>query len=356
MTDFHILRVKDIQRETEDTVSITMDVPQQLKKLFAYKQGQYLTFKKDIDGEDLRRSYSLCSSPVTDEDWQVAVKKVENGKFSTYANETLKAGDVLEVMAPMGSFYTEVKEGQKKNYSAFVAGSGITPVMSIIKTVLHTETDSSFVLYYGNKNTASTIFKKELDALSEKYADRLTVHYVMSREEVAGAIKGRINAEMCLGLVNDHQNIFKADEYFLCGPEEMIFSVKDELSKQGVSKDNIHFELFNTPVQKENDSSSDEDSIVLDAEVMVIIDGEEHEFTLNSKGDSILDAAMDAGADVPFSCKGAVCCTCRAKLVEGKARMALNYSLTDKEVEEGYILTCQSHPTTEKVVVDYDAD
>lgn len=356
MTDFHTLRVKDVQRETEDTVSITMDVQPQLRKLFAYKQGQYLTFKKNINGEELRRSYSLCSSPVTDEDWKVAVKKVENGKFSTYANETLKAGDVLEVMAPMGSFYTEVKEGQKKTYTAFAAGSGITPVMSIIKTVLHTETDSSFVLYYGNRTSNSIIFKNELLALSEKYADRLSIHYVMSREDVSGSIKGRIDAEMCIGLEKDHRNIFKSDEYFLCGPEEMIFSVKDELSKQGIAQEKIHFELFNTPVQKQDESSSDAENVVLDAEIMVLIDGEEHEFTLNSKGDSILDAAMDAGADVPFSCKGAVCCTCRAKLVEGKARMALNYSLTDKEVEEGYILTCQSHPTTEKVVVDYDAD
>jgi len=356
MTNFHTLRVKDIHKETEDTVSISLEIPAQLKKLFAYKQGQYLTFKKDVNGEVLRRSYSLCSSPVTDEDWRVAVKKVQGGKFSTFANESLKKGDVLEVMPPMGNFYTEVEEGQKKKYVAFAAGSGITPVLSIIKTVLFLETESTFVLYYGNKNYASIIFRNELEALNEKYGNRLIIHYVMSREEANGAINGRISAEMCLEIANDHQDLFKADEYFLCGPEEMIFNVKDEILKQGIAQNQIHFELFNTPVQSEEESSSSSQDADLTSEVLVIIDGEEHEFTLHSKGDTILDAAMNSGADVPFSCKGAVCCTCRAKLVEGKAHMALNYALTDKEVEDGYILTCQSHPTTEKVVVDYDAD
>ncbi len=353
MTDFHALRIKDVKRETEDTVSIAMDIPDQLKKLFAYKAGQYLTFKKRINGEEVRRSYSLCSSPVSDEEWRIAVKKVENGKFSSFANDYLAEGDILEVMPPLGNFYTEVKEGQKKNYTAFAAGSGITPVISIIKTVLNVENESVFTLYYGNRNANSIIFKEELDALKSQFGDRFNLLYVLSQDQSMGSFFGRINAERCDEFQGSEPAFYNADEYFLCGPEEMIFSVKDKLSENGVDQAKIHFELFTTPVAAEDENEITEE---VDSEVTVIMDGEDFTYNLNTSGDSILDAAMDAGADVPFSCKGAVCCTCRAKVMEGSVKMSMNYALTDDEVEEGYVLTCQAHPTSEKVVIDYDAD
>ena len=352
MTDFHALRVKDIKRETSDTVSIAIDIPDQLRKIFNYKQGQYLTIKKNVNGEELRRSYSLCSSPVTDSEYRVAVKKVEKGKFSTFANETLKVGDVLEVMPPMGNFYSEVKGGQKKNYVAFVAGSGITPVMSILKTVLATEKESTFTLYYGNRFLNAIIFKDELSELQGKFSDRFQVHYVLSKDEGAGSFKGRITGEACEDYKGSNAGIFSADEYFLCGPEEMIFGVKDKLEAEKVASDKIHFELFTTPVKAASEENGSAENI--ESDVTIFMDGEEFNYTLSTKGKSVLDASMDAGADVPFSCKGAVCCTCKAKVMEGSVKMDMNYSLTDKEVEEGYILTCQAHPTSEKVVIDYD--
>ena len=353
MADFHTLRIKEVKRETEDTVSITLEIPSQLKKLFSYTQGQYLTFKKKINGEEVRRSYSLCSSPHSDVDWKVAVKNVEGGRFSAWANNYLSAGDIVEVMPPEGTFFTELKEGQKKNYVAFVAGSGITPLMSIIKSTLKIEKESTFTLFYGNRNADSVIFREELTQLVSTYADRLNLHYVFSGKSEEGAFEGRISADKCDEFAGAYSAIYQADEYFLCGPEEMIFGVQEKLESNNVEKTKIHFELFSTPVQSTNDEVEIPE---LESEVTVMIDGEEHIFNLSSKGDSILDAAMDAGADVPFSCKGAVCCTCRAKLMEGTAQMTLNYSLTDKEVEDGYILTCQSHPTSDKVLVDYDQD
>lgn len=353
MSDFHALRIKDVRKETDDTVSIAIDVPDQLKKIFTYKQGQYLSFKKVIDGEDIRRSYSLCSSPVADHEHRIAVKRVENGKFSSYANEDMQAGEMIEVMPPEGNFTTEVKEGQKKHYVAFAAGSGITPIMSIVKTVLAVEKESTFTLYYGNRNIDSIIFKNELDQLKAENAGRFDLFYVISREEGQGDFSGRISAEKCEEFYNLRNNLYEADEYFICGPEEMIFSVKDLLEAKGVSKEKVHFELFTTPV---TEGSSEETNVNVDSEVTVIIDGEEFTFTLNTEGDSVLDAAMNDGADVPFSCKGAVCCTCRAKVLEGTVHMDMNYALTDQEVEDGYVLTCQSHPTSKKVVIDYDED
>lgn len=354
MSNFHALRVNQVKKETEDTVSISIDVPEHLKKIFAYKQGQYLTFKKKLNGEEIRRSYSLCSSPVTENEWRVAVKKVEGGLFSEWANDQLKEGDVLEVMEPEGNFFTELKEGQNKKYIAFAAGSGITPVISIIKTALAVENDSVFYLFYGNRTLVSIIFKDELDALSEKYGDRFSVTHILSRDDEGGDLSGRIDEESCDKINATNPDFYNADEYFICGPEQMIFSLKDKLISRGVGENKIHFELFTTPVKEEGGEGDEVPE--LDADVTIIIDGEEFNYPLSSTGEAILDASMDAGADVPFSCKGAVCCTCRAKLMEGKVHMDMNFALTDQEVADGYILTCQSHPITPKVVVDYDAD
>ncbi len=356
MIHFHSLQVQKIQRETDDCVSITFNVPEELKDIFQFQQGQSLTIRTIMNGEELRRNYSICSSPF-DNELKVAVKKVDGGVFSTYANEDLKAGDQIDVMPPVGKFYTELDSAQKKNYVAFAAGSGITPMLSIIKTTLLTEPQSSFTLVYGNRNKASIIFKEELEALKDKFITRFRVYHILSREKTDADINyGRIDQSKCELLFSKLIDLEKSDEFFLCGPEEMIFSVRDFLLKNDILKNKIHFELFTIPGQKksvkiEKQETKDEGP---KARVSVKLDGIMFDFDLSYKGQSILDAALNEGADLPFACKGGVCCTCKAKLLQGVVVMDVNWGLEQDEIDKGFILTCQSHPTTEKVVVDFD--
>jgi ring-1,2-phenylacetyl-CoA epoxidase subunit PaaE len=353
---FEKVRVKKITRETADCVSITFDIAETLSERFAYKQGQHLSMRTFINGEEVRRSYSLCSSPL-DKEWKVAVKKVDGGVFSSFANEHLKAGDEIELMPPMGHFFCELNAAHKKSYVAFAAGSGITPVLSILKTVLSTEPGSNFTLVYGNRNRASIIFKEQLEALKNKYINRLSIIHTLSREKTDAAINhGRIDEAKCEVLFAKAVDI-KADEFFLCGPEEMIFSVKDYLEAKGVDKKKIHFELFTTGgSQKSNvKSQTAENDTGAKSHVTVKLDGIAFDFDMPfSSDDSVLDAATKKGADLPYSCKGGVCCTCKAKLLEGEVTMDVHWGLEPEEVEEGFILTCQSHPVTEKVVIDFD--
>jgi ring-1,2-phenylacetyl-CoA epoxidase subunit PaaE len=358
MIHFHSLPVKKVQQETEDCVSIVFDVPSELKDAFAFKPGQSLTIRKQLNGEELRRNYSICSSPF-DGELRVAVKKVEGGLFSTYANEQLKKGDILDVMPPVGKFYTELDPRQQKNYVAFTAGSGITPILSIIKTTLQTEPNSTFTLVYGNRTKNSIIFKEELEALKDKYINRFRIYHVLSRERTDAEINtGRLDAAKCQLFLDKLIDVKKSHEFFLCGPEEMIFCVRDLLQYNGVDKEHIHFELFTIPGQKksvvdtEAKPTTDEGP---QAKVSVKLDGILFDFDLPYGGQSILDAALKQGADLPYACKGGVCCTCKAKLLEGAVEMEVNWGLEQDEIEAGYILTCQSHPTTEKVVVDFDA-
>jgi ring-1,2-phenylacetyl-CoA epoxidase subunit PaaE len=357
MIHFHPLAIKEINRETDDCVSVVFDVPENLKNIFSFSQGQSLTMRTQLNGEELRRTYSICSSPFDDE-WRVAIKKVDGGLFSTHANEQLKKGDVLEVMPPVGKFYTELDPQHTKNYVAFVAGSGITPVLSIIKTTLHTEPGSTFTLVYGNRNKNSIIFKEELEALKDKYIERFRIYHILSRERTDVPLnEGRIDAQKLELLFNKLINIESCDEFFLCGPEEMIFTAKDFLEKHKVPANKIHFELFTIPgvkqstvqttIKKELDEGPQ-------ATVSVKVDGILFDFKLGYESNSILDAALKEGADLPFACKGGVCCTCKAKLLEGEVKMDVNWGLEPDEVEAGFILTCQSHPTTERVVVDFD--
>jgi ring-1,2-phenylacetyl-CoA epoxidase subunit PaaE len=353
---FHELAVKEVRRETNDCVSISFSIPPELKETFQYKQGQYITLRTTINGEEIRRSYSVCSSPL-DNELRVAVKKVALGMFSTYANEQLKKGDTLDVMPPLGKFFTELTADQSKQYTGFAAGSGITPLLSIIKTTLRTEPNSSFTLVYGNRNRHSIIFKEELEALKNLYMDRFRVIYILSREKTDAAINfGRIDADKCNELCNKNLDINRTNEFFLCGPENMIFSVKDQLEKMGVDKKNIHFELFTTPGQKKMtvDSAQSTGRAEVKSKITIKLDGISFDFDLGFEGDAILDAALKHGADLPYACKGGVCCTCRAKLIEGEVDMDVNYGLEPEEIEQGFILTCQSHPRTEKVIVDFD--
>jgi ring-1,2-phenylacetyl-CoA epoxidase subunit PaaE len=293
-----------------------------------------------------------------DNEWRVAVKKQEGGLFSNFANETLKQGDVLEVMQPVGKFYTELNPGNKKNYVAFAAGSGITPVISIIKTTLRTEPNSQFTLVYGNKNKNSIIFKEELEGLKDKFIDRFRVMHILSRERTDAPIN---NGRIDLKKLNDLRKLIaykNIDEFFICGPEEMIFSVKDFLEESGIDKKKIHFELFTTPgesdkskVKKQKSATKKEGPT---SKISVKLDGIMFDFDLAFDAEPILDAALKQGADLPFSCKGGVCCTCKARLIEGEVNMEVHWGLEEEEIKQGYILTCQSHPKTDRVVVDYD--
>jgi ring-1,2-phenylacetyl-CoA epoxidase subunit PaaE len=353
---FHRLRIKNITRETSDCVSVSFEIPENLQKGFAFRQGQSLTMRTMIKGEEVRRTYSICSSPLDDE-WKVAIKKVEGGLFSSFANQELKRGDELEVMEPVGKFYSELDPTQQKNYLAIAAGSGITPVLSIIKTTLRTEPRSSFTLIYGNKSRSSIIFFEELEGLKNKYLQRFNLVHVLSRERTDAPINfGRINADKLkeLGKLVDYASF---DETFICGPEEMIFTAKAHLESLGIDKRKIHFELFTTPGQKRqlatgNKQTNDSGP---KSRISVKLDGRSFDFDLSLTSDTtILDAALQQGADLPFACKGGVCCTCKAKLLEGEVAMDVHWGLEEEEVDQGYILTCQSHPKTERVVVDFD--
>jgi ring-1,2-phenylacetyl-CoA epoxidase subunit PaaE len=355
---FHPLVVKEIRRETSDCVSVVFDIPASLQETFRFVQGQSIALRTTLNGEEVRRSYSICSSPF-DGELRIAIKKVLNGRFSTFANTRLKKGDTLDVMPPSGRFFTPLDATQQKNYVAFAAGSGITPILSLIKTTLATEPQSAFTLVYGNRNRSSIIFREQLEALKNKYMHRFRICYILSREKTDALLNhGRIDAAKCDQLFGKLISLPACDEFFLCGPESMIFSVRDWLQANGVAQPKIHFELFTAPgdVQKATTQSaapvSETDNQL--SQVTVIMDGVSASFTLPYKGDSVLDAAIKQGMDAPYACKGAVCCTCRAKLIAGKVMMDANFALSDEEVEEGYILTCQSHPTTDTVVVNYD--
>ncbi|MDG1859216.1 MAG: 2Fe-2S iron-sulfur cluster-binding protein, partial [Emcibacteraceae bacterium] len=299
------------------------------------------------------RSYSLCSSPFENE-WKVAVKEVEKGKFSTYTNRELKAGDELDVMTPMGNFQVKTNAENAKSYALFAAGSGITPVLSIIKTILKEEPKSVVSLFYGNKNTGSIVFREEIESLKNMHLDDLRITHILSRESLGNKIqKGRIDEEKC-GLLYDaflaHEGV---DEAFLCGPESMIFAAKKALESRGVASENIHFELFTTEGHEPSPEAKKAALHDVKSNVIVILDGDEFPVNLQP-GQTILDASYEAGADLPFACKGGVCCTCKAKIIEGSARMDVNFALDEQEVADGFILTCQAHPTSDKIIVSFD--
>ena len=350
---FHKLRVADIRQETEDCVSVSFDVSD--TTAFNFVPGQYLTFKQEINGEQLRRSYSICSSPLENE-LRIAVKRVPEGRFSSWATNDLKVNDVLEVMPPMGNFILEPTPAQEEEYIGFAAGSGITPLLSMIKTVLQHSPKSRFTLFYGNKKTASIIFKNELEDLKDKYLGRLDIHHVLSREDQGNDLLfGRIDEARAKSLIDKLPSSILPAGYFLCGPEEMIHNVSDAIKNSGADQKKIHFELFSSDqasskLKEEKKESSSKQNL---SSVTVVLDGEKTHFE-QKPNDFVLDAALAAGADIPYACKGAVCCTCRAKVLEGDVEMSMNYSLTEEEVEEGYVLSCQSMPRSSNVVMSFD--
>lgn len=362
MARFQPLTVTDVRHETSDTVSIAFRLPEDLKETFAYQPGQYLTLRATLDGEEVRRSYSICAG-LPDGELRVAVKTVPGGRFSTWANDTVKPGDTIEAMSPMGRFVAPIEPDKAKSYVLFAAGSGITPVMSIIRSVLALEPDSDVTLFYGNRTTGSIIFREALEDLKNRYMGRLRVFHVLSREKQdVELFQGRVDTEkagrLFDSLCGDPATI---DHVFVCGPEPMIHGVREAAEQRGLDKKRVHFELFATPgAPSDNPAKATEAAEDRDAgatvHVTLRMDGDLWQFDM-PHGETVLDAAHDAGLDVPFSCKGGVCATCRCKVTTGAVEMDNNYALDDDEVEAGFVLSCQSRPTdgTDTLEVDFDA-
>ncbi|WP_426174286.1 1,2-phenylacetyl-CoA epoxidase subunit PaaE [Massilia sp. TWR1-2-2] len=355
MSKFHPLTVAAVRNETRDTIAVTFNVPPELADSFRYQQGQHLTLRALINDEDVRRSYSICSS-VQDDLLRVAIKRTTGGLFSTWANDTVKPGTVIDVMPPMGHFNTQLSADNTRNYVAFAAGSGITPILSIIKTTLLAEPNSRFTLFYGNRASSSVIFKEELTDLKDMYMGRLQLAYVMSREQQdIDLFNGRITKEKTEQLLRHWIRVEDIDTAFICGPEDMMLGVSAALQEAGMPKHDIKIELFAASIPKHQHKpralSAD---VPHETEVTVIMDGNHTTFAMDKDKESILDAGLRAGIDMRYSCKGGVCSTCRCKLIDGKVDMDVNYALEDYEIARGFILSCQSFPVTDKVIVDFD--
>ncbi len=346
MADFHKVHIQEVTQETANAVSVLFDIPNNLQQDFNFNAGQYITLQTNIKGEEVRRAYSICSTPKSGA-IRVAIKAVENGTFSQYATSDLKAGDEIEIAAPEGRF--ELIPEPNKNYIAFAAGSGITPILSMLKTVLEDEASTTFTLVYGNRTAADTIFYDELNALKEQYPNQFKLHYIFSREDVKNQLRGRIDKSVTNYFVKNMYKETTFDAAFLCGPEEMINEVTNTLKTNNFTKENIHFELFTVSVDEEAAAEVKEGTI----EITIMLDDEETTFNMQQT-DDILAAALRNDLDPPYSCQGGVCSSCLAKVTKGKAVMVKNTILTDGEVEEGFILTCQAHPTTPTIAIDFD--
>lgn len=353
MSLFHKLTIRDIRQETPDCVSIAFEIPASLEERYRFQAGQNVTLRAIVEGEELRRSYSICSSPL-DQELRIAVKKIGSGRFSGHANQVLQPGDAIDVMPPSGRFSAANASGSR--YLAFAAGSGITPVISIIKTVLQSDPQSSFTLVYGNRDRNSVIFREQLQALKNRFMDRFSLHLVFSREEADAAVyTGRIDAAKCEQLAKYLLQLDAINHIFLCGPEEMIFAIRDWLATKNIAPEKIHYELFTVPGQQvaaagERITAANNRKCT----VSIKIDGTTTSFQHPFEGEPILDGALRHGADLPFACKGGVCATCKARLLQGQVRMDNNYALEQEELDQGFILTCQSHPLTSEVMIDFD--
>lgn len=349
MAQFHTLNIKSIEQITKQSVALTFDIPDHLKSAFAFNAGQYITLKTNINGEEVRRDYSICSSKGSGE-LTVGVKAVEGGTFSVYANKELNAGDTIEVAEPNGRFVFEANEAKTRTIAAFAAGSGITPILSIAKTLLEEEPFSNFILVYGNKTVDDTMFFNDLMALKKTYGNRLHIHFIYSQSREEDALFGRIEKSTVNLIVKNKYKEVTIEKYYLCGPEQMIHTVKDVLVENNIKEKNILFELFMAPVAVE---ASNLEVPSGHTKIKVLVDDEDFEFEM-SKEQSILEATLKQDIDAPYSCQGGICSSCIARITEGEVSMRQNNILTDNEVAEGLVLTCQAHPTSSTIVVDYD--
>ena len=351
---FHRLTVDDLRRESADAISMTFAIPKDLAEDYRFAPGQYLTLRTTLDGEEVRRSYSICSGP-DDGELRIAVKRVDGGAFSSWASEELKHGDALEVMTPTGRFGVAPAPDQARIHVGFAAGSGITPVLSIAKGVLAREPSSRFFLFYGNRTTTGMLFREALEELKDRFIDRLSVFHVISGEEQdIPILHGRLDGEKVRVLLRSLVPAATVDHVFICGPTGMSEEIEATCREIGIADERIHVERFVSGLGgKPRPKAVVAASAPPKAHAALIIDGKRREVPV-AEGEAILDAALRAGVDLPFACKGGMCSTCRAKLVEGKAEMEVNYSLEPWELKAGFILTCQARPTTARVVVDYD--
>ena len=355
MSKFHALQVAEVARETRDAVALTFDVPAALKDTFRFVQGQHLTLRADIGGEDLRRSYSICSA-VQDERLRIAVKKAPGGAFSNWINDSVRPGQVLEVMPPMGHFNVALDAREHRRYLGFAAGSGITPLLSIIKTTLCAEPHSRFTLFYGNRSSAAVIFREALSDLKDSYLERFNLVYVMSREpQDIAVLNGRIDEQKAGALLTHWVDATPIDAAFVCGPDGMMQAVSKSLQAHGVPKSRIKIELFAASIPRhERRVPAAPAPGRSECAVTAIIDGAARQFTVEKTKDNLIDGALRQGIELPYSCKGGVCSTCRAKLIIGEVDMDVNFALEDYEIARGFILCCQSYPVTDTVVVDFD--
>lgn len=361
MRAFHPLTVKEVRRETDEAVSVAFAVPDALKADYAYAPGQFLTLKTEIAGEETRRSYSLCSG-LDDGEWRVAIKKVDGGRFSTFANEALRPGDVIDVLPPDGRFVAEPAAGAARHVVLIAAGSGITPMLAIAKSLLGREAETRVSLIYGNRTVASILFRDALADLKSRYLDRFAVYHVLSREpQDSPLLSGRIDADKLEGFLGALVPPDAVDDWYICGPLPMIDMARAVLAKHGVARRHVHFELFTDGFGRPLGASGPPPAPETAPEggprsaITIRLDGVTSRFDLARGGPSILDAALTVRPDLPFACKGGVCCTCRAKVTEGEVEMAVNYGLEPDEVAQGFVLTCQARPLSETVALDYDA-
>ena len=355
MSKFHRLVVAKVERETRDAVAITFAVPDALAEPFRFTAGQHLTLRADIGGQDVRRSYSICSG-ARDGSLRIAVKRNPGGVFSAWANETLKAGDALDVMPPLGHFGVPLVSGSRRSYAGFAAGSGITPLLSIVKTTLATEPLSRFTLFYGNRASGTVMFKEELAALKDTYLTRFNLVHVLSREaQDIDLLHGRIDRTKADALAAHWLDLEAIEAVFVCGPDGMMQAVAEALKARGCPDAKVRIERFATSVPRhEHRPAKPPEPGHTECAVTVVLDGATRTFTLEKGKESILEAGLKAGIEIPYSCKSGVCSTCRAKLTAGEVDMDVNFALEDYEVARGFVLTCQSHPVTDKVAVDYD--
>lgn len=356
MAHFYPLSVTDIRRETRDSVVVTLEPRAEDRADFNFIQGQYLTFRRKFDGEELRRSYSICAG--RDEGvLRVGIKKVADGWFSSWANEELKVGDTLEAMKPMGAFHVPLEPERARHYLGFAGGSGITPVISIIKTVLKEEPQATFTLIYGNRSANAIMFREELEDLKNEYMGRLNIIHILETEADIDLFSGLLTREKCDALFGRWVNVAGADVAFICGPEPMMLTIAEALKAHGLPENKIKFELFASarPGKAKKETANGKAAASgATCQATIIMDGIRRTVEMPKTGQSVLEAAIAAGLDAPFACKAGVCSTCRAKVIEGESEMEANYALEDYEVERGYVLTCQCHPLSDKIVVDYD--
>lgn len=359
MSQFHSLNVASVSRNTRDAVVVTFQVPDSLTEAFAFRPGQYLTLRTELGGEELRRSYSICSAPQ-DGVLRVAIKRLDDGAFSTWANSSLEAGQKLDVMPPAGNFTIDFAPGNQRHYVAFAVGSGITPIFSLVKTALSTEPDSSFTLFFGNRASSAVLFREEIEDLKNQYMERFSVVFIMSREnQDIDLFNGRLDGGKVAQLLSVWMDPQDIDYAFVCGPQTMTEDVVQALQDKGLAKDHIKFELFGAPkgpraVRTGHDARTAPGKG--QCELTVIQDGHSRTLMVEKNSENLLDAALAQGLELPYSCKGGVCSTCRCKVTEGEVDMDINFALEDYEVARGFVLTCQSYPVTDKVVIDFDQE